>query len=247
MRMMCPVATTTELEYSSCDKSGTSSLSKMLQAEEDDVPWYLRGTAANIWNTERHGMCFDPPPTVAPAHENTHTMLLLCGLLALALLLSLVFAALFEWYCQTAAASYVEVHVRRARKYVRSLPLCKKHRRNRFLAQTRTVFFLLLLTCNPAHASLHMLGDGHGGHGGGNSGSFATMGPVRQTSKGVALPIVTMVFMTMMVGGATATRITEHSCYTELDPETATEMKCQNEGFTGAFANFPDILSCFQN
>ena len=38
----------------------------------------------------------------------------------------------------------------------------------------------------------------------------------------------------LMSGSATAVKVTEHSCYTGLDAETATSMDCKYKGLTGA-------------
>ena len=43
---------------------------------------------------------------------------------------------------------------------------------------------------------------------------------------------------TMMVGSVAAVTITEHECYTGLDPETATIMSCDGKGRTGAYSSY---------
>ena len=44
-----------------------------------------------------------------------------------------------------------------------------------------------------------------------------------------------LLIVMLMSGSATAVKVTEHSCYTGLDPETATSMNCYNKGLTGAY------------
>ena len=42
-------------------------------------------------------------------------------------------------------------------------------------------------------------------------------------------------FCTMVAVGVGGTKLADHSCYTGLDPETATKMDCNNKYLTGAF------------
>ena len=46
---------------------------------------------------------------------------------------------------------------------------------------------------------------------------------------------VISLILIVMCGSATAVKVTEHSCYTGLDPETATSMNCYFKGLTGAY------------
>ena len=48
--------------------------------------------------------------------------------------------------------------------------------------------------------------------------------------------------VTMMVGGVAGVKITEHSCYTGLDPETSTSMNCAWNSLTGAYNFYPMLL-----
>jgi len=44
-----------------------------------------------------------------------------------------------------------------------------------------------------------------------------------------------LIILTTMIGSCTAvSKLTDHSCYTGLEPETATYMSCNSEGLTGA-------------
>ena len=43
-----------------------------------------------------------------------------------------------------------------------------------------------------------------------------------------------LLIVMLMSGSATAVKVTEHSCYTGLDPETATSMTCGKNKLTGA-------------
>ena len=42
-----------------------------------------------------------------------------------------------------------------------------------------------------------------------------------------------LLFSSMLFDVATAKKLTEDSCYTNLNPETATKMDCRNKGLTG--------------
>ena len=44
-----------------------------------------------------------------------------------------------------------------------------------------------------------------------------------------------LLIVMLMSGSATAVKVTEHSCYTGLDPETAESMDCYSKGLTGAY------------